>query len=61
MLQDFLFDLGISALLTTLKLAIKNPERKAEVRKVMLKIYTQIGVVYGADEDFVAAANKAHS
>ncbi len=59
-MQEFLIDLGISAILTTLKLAVKNPTRKAEIRRVMLKVYTQIGIVFSADSDFVDAAVKAH-
>jgi hypothetical protein len=58
--MDFLFDLGVSAILTTLKNLIHNPTRKAAVRKVMLKIYTQIGIVFANDEDFIDSAISAH-
>lgn len=57
---EFILDLGISAVLTTLREAIKNPERKLQVRRVMLKLYTQIGIVFGADDDFIDAAKKNH-
>lgn len=51
-MNEFLLDLGISAVLTSLKLAVKNPERKEQLRRVMLKIYTQIVIVYAGDESF---------
>lgn len=53
---DFLFDLGVSVILTVLRESIKNPQRKAEVRRAMLKVWTQIGIVFGADEEFQEVA-----
>jgi UDP-N-acetyl-D-mannosaminuronic acid transferase (WecB/TagA/CpsF family) len=58
--MDWLFDLGISAVLSALKQAVKNPERKAAIRRAMLKVYTQIGIVFAADSDFAQAAENAH-
>jgi hypothetical protein len=43
---DFLFDLGVSALLTTLRSVIKNPKSKEQYKKVMFKIYTQIKLAF---------------
>jgi hypothetical protein len=59
-MNDFLFDLGVSAILTALRSAVKNPERKAQFRRVMLKIYDQIGIVFGGDSEFMLSAIKQH-
>lgn len=55
---DFFLDIGISAVLTVLKQSVKNAERKAELKRVMLKIYNQIGLVYGGEDEFVDSAVK---
>lgn len=59
-MESLFFDFGISAVLTALRASVKNPERKAAIRRVMLKIYTQIGLVFGADDDFIESAKKNH-
>lgn len=43
---DFLFDLGVTAVLSTLKTVIKSERSKAQYEKVMLKIYNSIGNAY---------------
>jgi hypothetical protein len=48
-MKELLFDLGISAILTSLKSAVNNYERKRQIKRVMVKIYRQIGIVF-ADE-----------
>lgn len=59
-MPEWLIDLGISAILTSLKLAVKNTETKEKIRRAMLKIYTQIGIVFGTDEAFISVAVKNH-
>lgn len=46
------FDFAISTILTTLRLAVKNPKRKAELKAVMLKIAASIFAVFPDDPDF---------
>ena len=50
-MNDFLFDLGVSALITTLR-GIKGESKKKKFRAVFLKIHTLIKGVYGDDPDF---------
>lgn len=51
-MDNILFDLGISAVLTALRESVKNPAKKAAVKKVMLKIKTQIDLIFADDPDF---------
>lgn len=51
-MESILFDLGISFVFTALREAIKNPDKKAKLKKVMLKIKNQIEVVFSDDPDF---------
>ncbi len=46
------FDFAISTILTTLRLAVKNPARKAQLKSVMLKIAASIFAVWPDDPDF---------
>lgn len=48
-MADFLISMAISVILTTLKEAIKNPEKKAALKRAMLKIRDNINVVYPED------------
>lgn len=50
-MNDFLFDLGVSAIITTLR-GLKGPEKKRKMKAVFLKIHTLIKGVYGDDPDF---------
>lgn len=52
MLDNILFDLGISAVLTALKQSIKDPKKKSELKRVFLKIRNQINSLYANDPDF---------
>lgn len=45
-------DFAISILLTTLRGAVKNEQRKAELRAAMLKVAATIQAIWGTDEDF---------
>lgn len=38
--------------------AVKNPTKKAALKKVMLKIYKSIGTAYFGDPDFQAASSS---
>ena len=49
---DFWLNLGISAVLTALSEAFKNPVKKEALKKAMLKIAGQIQLIYGADVGF---------
>lgn len=44
--MDFWLDLGISAVLSALRQSVKNAQRKAELKRAMYKIWSQIGFVY---------------
>jgi hypothetical protein len=44
---DYFLDLGISVVLTTLRLAVKDAAKAETIRKAMLKIRAQIDLVYG--------------
>lgn len=57
-MESILLDMGVSFVLSALKAAVKNPARKAELKKVMLKIYTVIGTVFADDSDFANASVK---
>lgn len=46
-MEDYFLNLGISIVLTTLRLAIKDASKAESVRKAMLKIRAQIDMVYG--------------
>lgn len=45
---DMLLSLGITILLTY----IKNPEKRAEIKKVALKVRNSINAAYASDPDF---------
>jgi hypothetical protein len=38
--------------------AVKNPTKKAALKKVMLKVYKTIGMAYAGDPDFQAASSQ---
>jgi len=47
-MEDFLLAMGISVLLQV----IKNPDKKAAVKKQMLKVFNAIKANYAGDPDF---------
>ena len=47
-MEDILISVGITAILT----AIKNPDKKATLRRAMLKVFRAIRTAYAGDEDF---------
>jgi hypothetical protein len=50
----------IIAMATSVILAsVKNPAKKATLKKAMLKIYTTIGTMYAGDPDFQALSGSA--
>lgn len=51
-MDNVFLDFAISTILTTLRLSFKNPERKAKLKSVMLKIQATIQAVFGDDPDF---------
>lgn len=46
--KDFLIDIGVSAIISS----IKNPKNRAKLKAVMLKVYTKIKTAYADDPDF---------
>lgn len=46
---DILLSIGVTILLGS----IKNPESKARVRKIALKVYTSIKTAFAGDPDFI--------
>ena len=51
-MKDFWVEMAISVILAVLKQTVKSPEKKAELKKSMLKVRNNIDVVYADDEDF---------
>lgn len=51
-MENFFFDIGISAILTALRSAVKNEQRKAQLKAVMLKIAASIFAIWPDDPDF---------
>ncbi len=51
-MDSILFDMGVSFVLTAIKAAFKSEEKKAELKKVFLKIRNQINALYFGDPDF---------
>ena len=51
-MNDLLLNMGISFVLTAIKESFKNPAKKAELKKAMLKVRNQINLLYAGDEDF---------
>ena len=47
-MDDILINLGISAILT----AIKNPKKKQELKKALLKVRNAINAAFAGDPDF---------
>jgi len=45
-------DFGISVVLSALRGAVKNEQRKQQLRAAMLKIAATIQAVYGLDDEF---------
>ena len=51
-MEDFLLNMGITTVLTAIKQSVKNPEKKATLKKAMLKIRNSINALYADDPDF---------
>jgi len=51
-MNDLLLNLGITAVLEALRESVKNAERKAKLKAVMLKIATTIFAVFPDDPEF---------
>lgn len=54
---DFYTDLGVSIVITVLR-QVKGAKKKAQFKKVFLKIHTLIQGVYGDDPDFGCAESE---
>lgn len=46
------FDFGLSVVLTTLKSAVKNAEKKQKLRSAAIKIAATINAIWADDEEF---------
>lgn len=51
-MNDLLLNMGISFVLTAIKESFKNPKKKEELKRAMLKIRNQINMLYAGDPDF---------
>lgn len=51
-MSDLLLNMGISFVLTAIKEGFKNPSKKEDLKKAMLKIRNQINLLYAGDPDF---------
>lgn len=51
-MDNIFLDFAISTILTTLRLAVKNEQKKAQLKAVMLKIAATIQAVYPDDPAF---------
>ncbi len=47
-MEDYLISAGVAILLS----AIKNPAKKAQLRKVCLKIFNTMKIAFAGDPDF---------
>lgn len=52
MFRNYMESLAINAILTALRLSVKNPEKAAHLRQSMLEIYVGIRTVYADDPSF---------
>ena len=50
--MDFFVSMGVSLVLAALKEFVKNPAKKVEMKKAMLKVYNGIKATYADDPDF---------
>lgn len=50
--NSFLIDLAVSVILSLLKQVVKNPAKKAQMRKVFLKVFNATRQAYPNDPDF---------
>jgi hypothetical protein len=51
-MDSVLFDMAVSFVLSAIKISVKNPAKKAELKKVFLKIRNKINDLYAGDPDF---------
>jgi len=51
-MDSFLVDFAISVILTTVRAVVKNPGKKAAMKKVFLKVVNSIRAAYQDDPDF---------
>lgn len=59
-MQDFLIDIGMTALLGLLQREIPaDGSKKGKWRKAFLKLFTGIATIYAGDSEFQAAFEKA--
>lgn len=51
------FDFGLSVVLTTLRGAVKNAEKKRQLRAAALKVAATINAIWADDEEFEIVLN----
>jgi len=51
-MDNMLLNMGISFVLTAIKESFKNPAKKEQLKRAMLKIRNQINALYAGDADF---------
>jgi hypothetical protein len=45
-MEDYLMSMAVSVILSTIKLALKNPAKAASLKAALLKIRAQIDILY---------------
>ena len=50
--EELIIGMAMSVILSS----VKNPSKKASLKKAMLKVYKTIGTVYAGDPDFQAVS-----
>jgi len=49
-MDNWIFDMAIALVLSAIKTAIKNPDKKVTLRRALLKVRDQINLLYASDE-----------
>lgn len=59
-MQDFWTQIAFTVIIQLLQSSIKNAKAKATLKKVMLKIFGLISLMYAGDEDFNPQTTAAY-
>ena len=51
-MMEYLVPMALSVLFSVLKVSVKNPESKKNMRSAFLKLYNAIKALYADDEEF---------
>jgi hypothetical protein len=53
-MEDFLLNMGITTVLTAIRQSVKNPAKKEQLKRALLKIRNAINALYFDDPDFAS-------